>query len=123
MTAKVMRFVNPAIKITGFRAEIKRLWLEQEGRDALEEWRQYGPRFIPDGYLIDEQKREVIVYEVEDTHPCPPKKLMELAYFRFFLDTYDWEFRAIVLDRYGQNPRELPLVAYYYTNLNSAETE
>ena len=78
--------------------------------------------FIPDAYEVlkthDGRLNELRIYEIEDTNPISQVKLRKLVDLWWFLDaTMDRDFRVFVLDRYGLNERELPIMEYAYSML------
>ena len=62
--------------------------------------------FVPDATLLDLEKRELTLFEIEDTHPLPMRKLETIQ--RFGHDAYDCMFlyvKLVCTDRYGMNER------------------
>jgi len=57
---------------------------------------------VPDAWLINEEERTVIWYEVEDTHHLSDKKVCALYHIAFALDYCSWTMGVIVYDRYGK---------------------
>jgi hypothetical protein len=53
------------------------------------------------------------LYEVEDTHPISVDKMREYAEFAFDCDFYYLDVKLKVLDRYGENEREIDLIDYF----------
>lgn len=58
---------------------------------------------IPDAYLIDEENKTVIWYEVEDTHRLTNNKIYDLYHIHFALDYCFWEMEVVLIDRYGNS--------------------
>ncbi|MBI3575823.1 MAG: SEC-C domain-containing protein [Gammaproteobacteria bacterium] len=62
---------------------------------------------MPDGYILDNESKELRIFEVEDSHALPPDKLSKYLALWHFVDTEtDWKVRIIVTDRYA-NEQEL----------------
>jgi len=63
---------------------------------------RYGFRDVPDAYLIDRESMEVLIFEVEDTHPMSAQKVWRLV---TLADAMNWELgleaRLFVTDRYA----------------------
>jgi hypothetical protein len=67
-------------------------------------------RIHPDAYTVTFVENDcpiVTLYEVEDTSEITVKKMHGLCALWWFLDAIEGDLRVIVLDRYGQNRREL----------------
>lgn len=60
--------------------------------------RELARGIIPDGYLIDEDERQVVLYEVADTHPIRPAKADKIADLYDELEQEEWTLRVVVLD-------------------------
>lgn len=72
-------------------------------------------RIIPDAHLIDQIKRTVYLFEIEDTNPLSANKLRKLSLIWFRLDAIDWEMRVFLIDRYLTCWRALPLADVWYS--------
>lgn len=103
---------NPEIKTKGFKKEtVQSLWRNHtEDRpidmEALESW-QDQINFIPDAFLIDDNNRIVVCYEVEVNHPLTKnksKKLRQYINAWWILDYQYWDLQLVSYDGYG-NPR------------------
>ncbi|WP_324807258.1 hypothetical protein SH584_11590 [Sphingomonas sp. LY29] len=59
--------------------------------------------FIPDAYLLDEEAKEIRIYEVEVTNALSNFKIQSLGMFWFYMDCEmtKWMPRLYVVDRYG----------------------
>jgi len=73
----------------------------------------------PDAYCIFEEQggtnKYLVWIEVEDTHPMPRSKLLELAQLWNDLDASDcWELSLYVSDRYGTTLKPIPLCNIWY---------
>lgn len=113
LAIRILREWNPGLKGgRGFAADMRKLLTELEGENIEDDWKTLRPRFIPDAYLINHQDEEVLIVEVEDTHPLTSEKLTRLINFYWWLDGLSWKFRVFTTDRYGQNQTEIPLFAY-----------
>lgn len=68
---------------------------------------RYDFGFIPDAYVIDEDKEEILIFEIEDTHVMKGKKawyLVNLAHSIWW--DLNFDVRLFVADRYA-NTKEL----------------
>jgi hypothetical protein len=74
-----------------------------------------GNRIIPDAYRIDQERRTVFLFEVEDTNPISPGKLRKLSEIWYRLDCLDWEIRVFLIDRYMHHWSVLPLSKVWHT--------
>ena len=63
--------------------------------------RELARGIIPDGYLIDEGGRQVVLYEVADTHPIRPTKADKIAHLYDELEQEEWTLRVVVMDYTG----------------------
>ena len=100
------------------------LWEESKGwatpdqiEDTKDDFREmwnvaWKPNFIPDLWWIDEPKKAIHLYEIEDTHPLTEEKLLLLERYWWHMDAIDWDLTLTVFDRYGLNPRFLDLMNY-----------
>lgn len=106
----------------GFKAAVCELWQEaaEPDEDGLIEDVPDMP-FLPDAYKVDRERKLLMIYEVEDSHPIPPRKLQEYAMFWFYWDCEetDWEPRLYAVDRYGTCATQINLQALYYACLDS----
>jgi hypothetical protein len=87
-----------------------------------EEWREdmRTPKFLPDAYKFDRETETIIIYEVDDTHPIPPRKLREMAMLWFDWDCFDcnnWLPELRIVDRYGNETGVIDLCEVYYAML------
>jgi len=101
----------------GFRAAIRDLVAELDGDEGC-----FVDGFLPDAYKIDREAQEIIIYEVEDSHPIPPHKLDRYAWFWFCWDAegaHEWLPRLFTVDRYGRLTGEINLCAAYYAFLDN----
>jgi len=84
-------------------------------RQAIgEDWYKERPhdRIVPDAFLVDEKAKEVVVYEIEDTHRLTPEKLDLIIDYLYSVDEFGWSLRCVVMDRYGGHRQELDLDAF-----------
>jgi hypothetical protein len=66
------------------------------------------PQFLPDLYEINSDERQIIIYEIEDTHPISPEKLDLIRHWMWGIDCYTpWDLLIFVTDRYGLNLRRV----------------
>ncbi len=87
---------------------------------ALGEWSDIGEwyiNFIPDLYQINEKKKTIRIWEIEDTNPLSESKMQKLIKMWFYLDCEDWDFEVITTDRYGLSETVVPVDAYYFDDL------
>ncbi len=57
---------------------------------------------IPDAYVIDVPRMEVVVYEVEVSHQIPLHKMAKLCELFWVLDQDEWLLRLIRVDSLGR---------------------
>ena len=101
----------------GFRAVIRELVEELDCDNSC-----LADGFLPDAYKIDRDAQEILIYEVEDSHPLPPRKLDRYSWFWFCWeaeDRHEWLPRLFTVDRYGRATGEIDLCATYYAFLDS----
>jgi hypothetical protein len=72
----------------------------------------FPPAIRPDLYEIDEEKRLIRLFEIEDTNPLSDAKLAIIFNWWWELDCEDLELELYVSDRYGLNLRKLDLAAF-----------
>jgi hypothetical protein len=84
------------------KAKTKRILLQR--CDVLWAWKYRDSHFIPDAYLIDQENKTIVCYEVEDTHPLNPFSVGEYAAAWWTLEYIGWDLHLIAYDIYG-NPR------------------
>lgn len=76
---------------------------------------------IPDAWRFDYDARELVIYEVEDTHPMTDEVLAGWTLLWHFLDTYDWTMRLVRVARWGQCDEVQLGLAYVHFHLLSRE--
>jgi len=87
----------------------------QHERYFSEIWEEmFKPKFIPDLWRIDSDRRKIYLYEIEDTHPLSNEKLSKLHDYWWDLDAEGWLLYLTVFDRYGLNPREIDLTEFAF---------
>jgi hypothetical protein len=103
----------------GFGKILEELNLLREGtfctyEDIKEKWKSL--RVLPDAYQVDLEKREILIYEIEDSSLLTFEKLCKITDLNEWIlsSTYQdgerqWCLRLFVVDRYGLNEREIPL--------------
>jgi len=119
-----LKIREPRIQTRGFRKNllsfaesiVKIEHEESDGEDNFDDWTledsylslfcirmlRYDFKFIPDAHVIDKTKREVLIFEVEDTHVMKGKKawyLVNLAHSMWW--ELDIEARIFIVDRYA----------------------
>lgn len=91
---------NSAVKRTGFnKALIKALSGKVDDED-LDYVKEFLGR-VPDAYLINEAEKEIVWFEVEDTHRLKNDKINSLYHLWFALDYCYWNIGFISINRYG----------------------
>lgn len=68
---------------------------------------------LPDGFLLNDDAQEVVIYEVADTNPVRADKALKLAELDDELDEVGWSLRVVVLDYTGHVVAEVPGWAYH----------
>jgi hypothetical protein len=107
---------SPQIKVKGFKREtLRSLWRQHtEDRpidmEALESW-QDQINFVPDAFLIDDNNRIVVCYEVEVGHSLNKSKSKLRQYIDawWILDYQYWDLQLVSYDGYG-NPRLIDIM-------------
>lgn len=114
---------HPDMCRNGFAKAVRELWIELHADEDPDECTEpVRHPFLPDAYRIDREAQEILVYEVEDTCPISPEKLLRLAYWWFQWDAddeHEWLPRVFVVDRYGNVGTEIDLMAAYYAGLDT----
>lgn len=109
---RAMALQNPAIQAgRGFTKALRPFIKRLVDEDASKEIHHLG--FNPDAYVLDEDAREIVIYEIEDTHMLSTEKLDLLIEHFWWFDDMGLTLRLIVTDRYGMNRREISLHAQY----------
>jgi hypothetical protein len=67
---------------------------------------------LPDGFVVNEDAAQVVVYEVADTNPIRPGKAVRLAELADELDEIGWALLVVVMDYTGHVVAEVPGWAY-----------
>lgn len=101
-----LEFEFGSLETLGFRRRLNEL-------EPLLEW-EHGTR--PDAYMVDEDRRRIVAFEVEDKHPIDSEKARLYADLWFALDAYDWDFHLYVVDRAGARHR-FELLTLWYAKL------
>ena len=101
-----------------------RWWGKERTKRALLErceilgtWKYRDSRFIPDAYLIDQENKTIVCYEIEDTHPLNIFSIREYAAAWWTLEYIYWDLHLIAYDIYG-NPR---IVAFPESDIIASE--
>ncbi len=80
----------------------------EEDIACLKEHHVPRPPFLPDLYEINRDEKEIILYEIEDTHPISSDKLNRIERGMCDVDCYAfWDLQIFVTDRYGLNLRRV----------------
>lgn len=59
-------------------------------------------RDVPDAFVIDEEREEIFIFEVEDFHPMPADKAWRIIDLADSISwEFDWTVRVFVSDRYA----------------------
>ncbi len=118
LAAKVLQQRDPDVSLTGFAGTMRRLLaeLEADSEYVYAIWHHNRPRFIPDAFSIDRRKKQVVVYEIEDTHLLSLKKLGRMMMFYWWLEYHYWDLRVLITNRYGQVTNEIDLLSYFYAS-------
>lgn len=102
---------HPDIHRNGFWEAARALHTElNAGFDHGHEFFRHS--FLPDAYRIDRENCDLLIYEVEDSHPIPVDKLEMYADMWFDWDCeghHDWLPRLFTIDRYGRATGEIDL--------------
>ena len=100
-----MKIKNRAIRRFGKKKAIDNIIQRSE---ILDSWKNRDSRFIPDAYYIDLERKTIVCYEVEDTHPLNPFSIGKYAAAWWTLEYIYWDLHLIAYDIYG-NPRIIQL--------------
>jgi hypothetical protein len=122
ITVGIMKLSDKRMQTNGFAKAIRKYVRDEDDPDN-EPNAEIDVHFRPDAYVVDINNQAITVYEVEDTNALSVQKIRDLTHFWFVLDSYSWDFRVVVTDRYGLNQRELNMQAYYYYFLSKSNTE
>ena len=94
-------------------------WLKDsakfEDQDEIEEVAGELNRRIPDLFRFESDTAWIL--EIEETSPLTESKLRDYCRLWNALDFYDLKLEVIVTDRYGLNPRQLPLGNYWLSTI------
>ena len=77
--------------------------------------------YLPDLYCIDEKRRLIGIFEIEDSSKLKSEKLQAYAEFAFGCDTYDISVELYTADRYGRNVQFVNLFPALVHSLQRAE--
>jgi len=106
---------HPDMCRNGFRRAMRNLWSELGDIDEM-----LPIDFVPDAYRIDREAEEILIYEVEFSHPVTEHKLRQYGMLWFDWDAegqHEWLPRLFIIDRLGQ--REIPMRELYYRVLEA----
>ena len=103
----------PGFSIRGFKDAVGKLC----GMKARES-REWMPKIVCDGYVIDWNERRIDVFEVEDTHRITDKKLAQYAMLAVSLEEYEIMMELFVVNRYG-HINKIELMPYYLKHLGN----
>lgn len=67
---------------------------------------------IPDAFLIDRDRKTVVLFEVEDSHPVSEQKMDIYVDLWWVLDWNEWDLVLVTLDRWGNYLTEFNLASY-----------
>jgi hypothetical protein len=71
--------------------------------EILECWINRDSRFIPDAFIVDCERRTVVCYEIEDSHPLSPFSIGEYGAAWWTLEYIYWDLHLIAYDIYGNS--------------------
>jgi len=76
--------------------------------------------YLPDGYYVDHEHGNILVFEIEDTSPLSVEKLEAYMNLHVRLDELDfgYSFMVVLADRYGNVRGTLPLYEYYLAEIS-----
>lgn len=121
-TPEHVRFVSeiliehPDARTDGFPAALRAL----RGRLGCEDEDFPAIHFRPDAFRLNEEAREIEIYEVEITHPVPANKLTHLGEWWAAWDAedeHDWLPVLYTVNRDGVRTRRDLAVAYFELSL------
>ena len=82
----------------------------EEMADPDEGFEEIQMGFVPDGYLWDIEKKECIIFEIENQNYISPAKWTHLGFTFSDFEYYDWNLRLIIVNRFGdESERHLGL--------------
>lgn len=87
----------------------------EEMADPDEGFEEIQMGFVPDGYLWDIEKKECIIFEIENQNYISPAKWTHLAYTWGDFDYYYWDLRLIIVNRFGDEAEQDLCVKYMET--------
>ena len=71
--------------------------------EVLESWKNRDGNFVPDAFLIDDENRTVVCYEIEDTHPLNVSSIRAYANAWYTLEYIFWDLHLIAYDIFGHH--------------------
>lgn len=110
-----LRATYPEIRVNGWKsAVIKDLPPLDTEFDSVEEFAQMvmAVPFIPDGFVIESEPRDLVFFEVEVTHPMSADKLRNYGKLAIDMAAFDVNFAVLVYNKYG-HCNVVDLVPYY----------
>ena len=72
-------------------------------------------RVYPDGWVVDELKKEIFIWEIEDSSLLTRERLRIYTVMWFALDSENWDLFLFTTNRYGTHEQQISLFDYYYT--------
>ncbi len=94
----------PSARTKGFMAALKKL----PDAQYMEGMVEYSPEwiaainFVPDAWLIDPEKRHVVVFEAVHAHDVPARKFAKMADLSWALDEDYYKLVLVRCDRFGR---------------------
>lgn len=110
-----LRATYPEIRVKGWKAVvIKDLPLQDTEFDSAEEFAEMvmAVPFIPDGFVVEPEPRDLVFFEVEVTHPMSADKLRAYGKLAIDMAAFDVNFAVLVYNKYG-HCSAVDLVPYY----------
>lgn len=104
---------DPRIQLNGFASKLREMIINtEEDAGIIEVTFKY--KFNPDAYYIDEEKREIVLYRVEEAGPLTVKNIYDLRKIHDYLQGVNWKMRLYVFDRYCTEHKEIELVKFRF---------
>jgi len=115
LVVDLLRKEDPSIRKRGFPRVLRQIFKDNTPLEMVfRQGRTQTLGFTPDAFKVDSERREITLYEVEDSHRLTIRKLSIIVNLWWVLDDIGWALRLIVVDRYAAKRKELDLHEWSY---------
>ena len=113
--------IDPSqVRRTKFARAVRAIIREEDGDPETIKFHKDELRRVPDGFFVDREARNIVIFEVECAHPMEEDKILAYRKLAWTLDCLEWHMPVVVLDRYGDGKVvdfwKLELAAMYSQN-------